>query len=385
MKPFVTEPGVRIPFLRPNPPTLSDEVSGLRQIEASGIFSNFGPCESQFEEDALSIFFGNSGAVVPICNATLGLMLAMKAVGRTPDGVRNRLALMPSFCFAATAQAALWAGYQPHFYDVDPHTWLPAETSEGDIIKVRADEIGLVVPYATFGAALDFRRYDGYADDFGIPCVIDAAASLGTRNLDGTGYGTGCRWPIVYSMHATKTFATSEGGLIYTTNPDLASNLRDMANFGFGSERTATMPGLNAKLSEVAAFIARKRLIGFDAIVEAREALVERYRSNLPDFEFQMPTGSRHAHQFTGLLVPKDFPTDRDQLIDALKRRGIGSAKYFSPHLRDHPYFAKTCSHAPTPVTDELSERIICLPLSDDMQAAQVDEVSMAVLAAATP
>src|SRR5205814_9480321 len=120
----------------------------------------------------------------------------------------------------------------------------------------------------------------------------------------------------------------------------------------------------------------RKKLIGFDSIVTHREDLVARYRSNLPHFDFQGATGSMQAHQFSGLLVPEKNPTQRDGLMLALRECRIGSAKYFSPHLRDHPYFAANSSHSPLPCADALSERIICLPLYDDMISHEVDEVS---------
>jgi dTDP-4-amino-4,6-dideoxygalactose transaminase len=378
----VTDPHLRIPFLRPIPPRLSDQPEELRAIEDSGVFTNFGPCHAAFEEEVISALFDGAGHVVPMCNATVALILAMKAMGRKPDGRRHRLALIPSFCFAATAHAAQWAGYQPHFYDVDSETWLPDARSERELISKRGNEIGLIVPYATFGAALDLSRFEHYLDDFGIPSVVDAAASLGTRNADGSGYGSGSRLPIVYSMHATKTFATAEGGLIYTSDPALADHLRDMANFGFGSPREATMPGLNAKLSEIGALLARKRLVGFDKIVDRRGDLVERYRSRLPRLTYQRPLGAVQAHQFAAFMLSRTDGVRRDNLLDQLRAAGIGSAKYFSPHLRDHPHFAATCSSSPLPNSDDLAARTVCLPLFDDMTFDEVDVVCDAVIGA---
>ncbi len=108
-----------IPLIRPRPPRLSEAADALRSIEDHGIFSNFGPVNTRFEEDLTERMFGGTGGCVTVCNATIGLMLAIRNAteGQKP---RQRYALMPSFTFAATAQAALWCGLTPLLCDIDP-------------------------------------------------------------------------------------------------------------------------------------------------------------------------------------------------------------------------------------------------------------------------
>ena len=102
---------MKIPLVRPSPPQLSRAVMELQALEQSGIFSNYGPVNTRFEEEMLERFFGGEGACTTVCNATIGLMLAIKeAVGEQPAG---KFALMPCFTFAATAHAALWCGLTP--------------------------------------------------------------------------------------------------------------------------------------------------------------------------------------------------------------------------------------------------------------------------------
>ena len=116
---------------------------------------------------------------------------------------------------------------------------------------------------------------NGCRSGFGVAVVIDAAASLGTADADGHGFGADAPFPIVFSMHATKPFATSEGGLIHCGDAATIERLRAMANFGFGAPRTATLPGLNAKLPEVLAVMARAKLDGFDAVSDQRAAVAK--------------------------------------------------------------------------------------------------------------
>ena len=77
---------MKIPLVRPAPPQLSLAAAELRALEESGIFSNFGPVNTRFEEEMLARFFGGQGACTTVCNATIGLMLAIKdAVGERPS------------------------------------------------------------------------------------------------------------------------------------------------------------------------------------------------------------------------------------------------------------------------------------------------------------
>src|SRR5277367_3543045 len=128
---------MKIPLVRPAPPQLSLAAAELRALEESGTFSNFGPVNTRFEEEMLARFFGGQGACTTVCNATIGLMLAIKevigdAVGEQPAG---QFALMPSFTFAAAAHAALWCGLTPLFCDIDPQTWAADPAAESAMLS----------------------------------------------------------------------------------------------------------------------------------------------------------------------------------------------------------------------------------------------------------
>jgi dTDP-4-amino-4,6-dideoxygalactose transaminase len=368
-----TVAALRIPLIRPNPPKLSLLAEELAEIEQSGIFSNYGPVNSRFESRIVSAIFGAKGTCVTVANATLGLMLAIKqAVGWQPKG---RYALMPSFTFAAAAHAALWCGLTPLLCDIDPQTWLPDAEAEDALLAQYGDEIAVILPNATFGNCLDLARYDRLSAAHNVPLVIDAAAALGSLDADGEAFGAGSRHPLVFSMHATKTFATAEAGLVYCTDPSLIASLRTMGNFGFGKPQTATMPGLNSKLSEVGALLGLKKLEDLEEVAEHRHALYELYRSLLPEFTFQRMTGRRTAHQFVSVLLPEGHADRVMEVVAELGRRGIGSGHYFVPHLAEQPFFQQTCAVGDLTATEAISRRIIALPMSDYLTAADVGHV----------
>jgi dTDP-4-amino-4,6-dideoxygalactose transaminase len=176
-------------------------------------------------------------------------------------------------------------------------------------------------------------------------------------------------------MHATKSFAVGEAGLIYSADPDRIATLRTMSSFGFGEPRSATMPGLNAKLSEVSALLGRLRLTDYDCITAHRATLLNRYRAALPELDFQQVAPGIQAHQFVPALLPSALSGRRPAIRAELENRGITTGAYFSPHLLEQPYFRKVCPATPVPVCDDVSARMISLPLYDTMTPHEVDYV----------
>jgi dTDP-4-amino-4,6-dideoxygalactose transaminase len=283
---------------------------------------------------------------------------------------------MPGFTFAAAAHAAIWCGLTPLLCDVDPATWAADPAAEAEMLTRYAGQIAVVMPYATFGYPIELDRYTKLAAQLGVPTVVDGAASLGTFDAQGRGFGSGFGGSVVYSMHATKSFAVGEAGLIYSADPDLITRLRVMSNFGFGEPRSATGIGLNAKVSEVTALLGRLRLAGYDSTLARRAGLLDRYRSALPELQFQRKAPGTQAHQFVPALLPSRLKTERAAVRAQLAEQGIATGAYFSPHLMEQPYFQRTCVASPLPVCDDISARMISLPLFDTMTDAEVDYVS---------
>lgn len=358
---------MEFPLIAPRPPRLSEQVEGLKRIEASGQFSNNGPEVCALEAEMVAQLFDGRGAALAVGNATLGLMIAIRqAAGMHPRP--GTLALMPALTFAATAQAALWAGLTPLIVDIDPHDWTADPAEEERMLAQHGDRIGVVVPYATFGTLIDLDRYAWLARHYNVGVVIDAAASLGTLDEAGQGFGTGSPFALVYSMHATKTFSVGEGGLVYSGDVDRIDQLRAMVNFGFDRGRSATLPGINAKMPEVLALMARSKLAELDTICDARAALDREYRDALTGVTCQRVTAKRQATQFMPVLLPADFASRRAAIASALAADGVGTGQYFSPHLGEQPLFRDTALIEATPVADAVSARMLSLPITDAMR-----------------
>ncbi len=373
----------RFPLIAPQPPRMADHLADFARIEASGIYSNNGPELRRFEAAATAQLFGQCGRSLGVANATLGLMIAIAecAGENRADDDRRRYAIVPAMTFAATGQAAWWAGLTPLICDVTPDTWELDPAAIERMIARYGHEIACVVPYAPFGAPVDLDHYADLRARHGVGVVIDAAASLGSKDEFGIGYGADAPFALVYSMHATKTFSVGEGGLIHSGDRDLIERLRAMAGFGFETPRSASLTGMNAKLPETTAVLAHAKLGEIDRVVAHRNALEDAYRAVLHGFELQrVPASGVRATQFLPVLLPPGV--DRAQVAGRLAEDGIGTGAYFSPHLGEQPWFRRVSKLEPTPVSDDISKRIVSLPVIDRMTAADAAQVAAKFAAA---
>jgi dTDP-4-amino-4,6-dideoxygalactose transaminase len=226
---------------------------------------------------------------------------------------------------------------------------------------------------------LDIGHYDELSAHYGVPVVIDAAASLGTLDHNGLGFATGCRHMTVFSLHATKLFAMTEGGLIYSADPDMVDIVRMMSNFGFQDSRMAMMPGLNGKMDEITALMGLRKLGEIDHCAGHRWQMAHAYSNALPGLTRQYFDGERQAFVFMPMLLPNATAVRRQSILDHLANVGVHARTYFSPHLAEHPFFQKNSIAGDLTVTDEIASRIICLPMSDALTIEHVRIVSDAL------
>jgi dTDP-4-amino-4,6-dideoxygalactose transaminase len=384
--PHTDDPGL-VPFQTPYPPRLSALTADLLALEASGRYTNFGSIEQQFRRRIVTDLFG-TGAVATVCNATLGLVLAIaQALHRAPwhanERARRRYALVPAFTFSATIHALLWNRLTPLFVDIDPDTWLPSADAEERLLAAYADEIAIVLPYATFGNPLDLDRYADLQQRRRLPVVVDAAASLGSRDDKGRPFGAGSPCSIVFSMHATKVFATGEAGLVYSADEARIADIRAMSNFGHDAHHTAVMPGLNAKLSEVAALLCLRRLDGFDGLASRRAELAACYAAALDGWNLQRQTGRRVPYQFYPVCIPGMTSGQRAAVVAAMRAEHLVEvAHYFSPHAAEHQHFRGLGPKTSLDVTAGVARGIVSLPLNDRMTPEAVRAVAGALKAA---
>ncbi|HHW38562.1 MAG TPA: aminotransferase class I/II-fold pyridoxal phosphate-dependent enzyme [Bacillales bacterium] len=354
----------KIPFLRPDLVKKEALLPYLSEIDASRIYSNFGPLNKRLEQRILNGYFDKSGDVTTVSNATIGLILAISQCKR-PNG---KYALMSSFTFAATPLAALWCGLEPYFVDIHSDNWCMNEELLSETIQKLGEQVAVVVPYATFGNNINLELYQ-QVHRSGIPVVIDAAASFGATDHKGH-FGKEFPGYVVYSFHATKSFGIGEGGLIYSGNSEQISKIRQAENFGFSQNRDTDMLGLNGKMSEYTAAIALSTLEVYDKKMTTRQKIYSWYLEQLSQNDLMskgwtlQKNEGEIPYQFMPIACPEGLKNI--DIIDYLADRNIEARTYFSPPCHKHPHFINY-PHTPLPVTEDLSKRILSLPLWEEM------------------
>jgi dTDP-4-amino-4,6-dideoxygalactose transaminase len=354
----------KIPFLKPNLITLDVYKEYIEEIDNAQIYTNYGPLNNKFEERILKEYFGDSGAVTTVSNATLGLILAISQMKR-PKG---KYALMPSFTFSATPLAAMWCGLEPYFIDINEDDWFMNQEQLEEVLNQLGDEVAVVVPYATFGNYLDLSYYQKL-HELGIPVVLDAAPCFGTT-YNGQHIGQGFKGAVVFSFHATKSFGIGEGGLVYSQDEELIKNIRTAANFGYYGKRESITLGINAKMSEYFAAIGLATLDVYQEKILKREQLYNVYLEEITNvglFEqgWQVQkTRGKIPFQFFSILCPKDELNT--YYLKKLEEKNIQAVSYFSPACHQQKQFLN-CPYSDLSITNEITKRVLSFPFWEDM------------------
>ena len=368
---------VSIPFLRPSLPLLACYAPYLEEIDRNHWYSNFGPLNQRFEARALQEYFDGNGAIATVGNCTLGLMLAMSAL-RRPEG---KYVVMPSFTFAATALAAVWAGLTPYFVDICPDEWVASSSAISDAVDKLGDEVAAVTVYNTFGTAIPL---DSLAKLHlsGIPVIIDAAPSFGARFATGENFGEGFPGAVIYSLHATKPFGIGEGGLVYSGDPAFVERVRRLSNFGFESPGVSAEHGFNAKLPEISAAVGLAVLNGYPEKLQRLEAIYQNYmaefdRAGIRELAIKVQhIQGEIPHQFIPLLLPADIDVVATEA--RMREQGVGVRRYFTPSCH-HQVGMQAFPCGDLSVTEQVSGRVMCLPLWDGLTKSDVASVVAAL------
>lgn len=332
----------------------------------ASFFSNGGPC-SKLLTQRLSQYLGGDAICIPVSNCTIGLMVALRAACGLPEGPRRKV-LCPSYTFTATGAAIAWCGFEPVFVDVEPGGW-HIDNDELELqLALNQGSVAGVLACATFGTAPtnDQRAaWRSACGRHGVPLLIDSAPGFGAVDEDGRPVG-GLGDTEVFSFHATKPFAIGEGGLVATSDADLAARLTRLINFGLDpGSRSSVEIGLNAKMSELHAATGLAMLDRIDDVVRKRRANADRLRSAIGDLPYSYQNGSRlSTWQIFHILAPS--PEVRARCVELAPAHGIEVRTMHAPVLHHQPAYARH-AHDRLSVTEELGERALALPMANEL------------------
>ncbi len=340
----------------PDLPTPSAVEPYLQAMHERRWYSNFGPLVTQFEREMAQFLRGGEGQAVSFSSATTALELAIRAMGLR-EGAN---VLVPALTFPATALAVINAGLRPVFCDVDAESWvLTPDIAEAALQHTSVD---LVMPVATFGKPLDAKIWLDFQKSSNVPVLLDAAAALGQQAVV-SGVNT------VFSLHATKPFGVGEGGLLVTSDADLARKSRSLSNFGFQGTGEVLSLGTNAKMGEYYAAVGLAQIQRFEDVMASRRTVLSAYLQALKPYENSV--GLQQGVE-EGAFIPAVFPIymqgKAPSLTEKLQEARVQIRHWYLPPLYRHKALAgydvigMVDSAQGLPVCEDLAASLVGLP-----------------------
>lgn len=287
--------------------------------------------------------------------------------------------ITPAFTFFATAGTIHNTGGTPVFVDIEPDTFNASPDAIEQTITSRTRAIVVV---HLFGQMAKMEEILAIAGRRGIPVIEDAAQAIGARRRMNGEYRmageTG--WAGTLSFFPSKNLGGwGDGGMILTQDDALAERTRRLRLHGGTKLYHHDEVGTNSRLDTLQAAVLLAKLpflAGWSAARRAKAAAYSERFVGLSEVKPPVidPANEHIFHQYT-LRVPR-----RDQLLDHLKRRGIGCAVYYPLSLHLQPCFAHL-GYRPgsLPVSESVTTEVISLPVYPELTDEQLDAVVGAV------
>ncbi len=350
--------------------------SAINEVISSTAFIN-GPAVKGFQV-ALENYLGVKH-VIPCANGTDALQISMMALGLKPgDEV-----IAPSFTFIATAEVIALLGLTPVLVDVEPGTF---NISIDSVIKAITPRTKAIVPVHLFGQTADMDAIIETARKYKLFVIEDSCQSIGSDYQDcdgkwkksGTIGDVGCT-----SFFPSKNLGCfGDGGAIFTNDDALAAKIRVIVNHGMTVRYYHDEIGVNSRLDSIQAAVLKVKLNHLDRYIHARQQLAAAYNAAFQGHsEIIVPeqfNKSTHVfHQYTLQIKGNK----RNQLQEYLASKDIPAMIYYPvPIHLQKAYLDPRYKQGDFPVTEQLINTVISLPMHTEMDEEQIAYITSNVL-----
>ncbi|MES2135440.1 MAG: DegT/DnrJ/EryC1/StrS family aminotransferase [Pseudomonadota bacterium] len=346
---------------------LQEEIDGgIRRVLEHGQFI-MGPEVAEMEQ-ALAALTG-AGHCISVASGTEAMLIALMALGIG----RGDEVIVPAFTFAATAEVVLRVGATPVLVDVE------ADTCNIQVEAVRAaitERTRAIIPVSLYGQPADMDELNATAESRAITVIEDAAQSFGSTYRD--------RKSCALSRIGCTSFFPSkplgcygDGGAIFTDDADIAQAGREIRIHGQSGRYHHTRVGVGGRMDTLQCAVILAKLKRFDWEIERRIAIGERYNRLFDERgiarAIQRPDRNSVFAQYT-IMVP-----DRPRVAGILQASGIPTAVHYPAALNAQPAYAETCVSGPLPVSGQLAQSVLSVPMHPDLDQALQDRVVEAV------
>ncbi len=317
--------------------------------------------------------------VIPCANGTDSLQVAMMACGLKPgDEV-----ITTSFTFVATVEVIALLGLTPVLVDVLPDTFNidPEAVKKAITPKTKA-----IVPVHLFGQCVHMEPLMEIARENDLYVIEDNAQAIGAEYVfeDGTQKKAGTIGHIgCTSFFPSKNLGCyGDGGALFTNDDELAKKMRVIVNHGMEVRYYHDSIGVNSRLDSIQAAILRIKLRHLDEFAAARRRAAEYYNRAFDGHPkltvpARSPFSTHVFHQYT--LKTKDV--DRFKLQEHLQKKGVPAMVYYPvPMHMQKAYTDPRYKEGDFPVTEDLSKRVISLPMHTELDEEQLKYITKSVL-----
>ena len=344
-----------------NLPPLAEYTAYLEGIWERGWLTNHGPLGQRLESELSQYLDGKP--VQFTGNGTIALQIAIKALELSGEIITT------PFSYVATTTAIIWENCTPVFVDIENRTFCI------DVTKIEAaitPRTSAILATHVYGYPCDVLAIEKIALRHNLKVIYDGAHAFGVRvhNRSLLSYGdlTAC------SFHATKLFHTVEGGALVMNDEELARKVWLYKSFGHIGDEYFTL-GINGKNSEFHAAMGLCNLPHVAKFIAQRRALAALYRQELAGLPLQFPEPIEESLEYNHayFLVLFDSESRLLRVKEGLTAQVVNTRRYFYPSLNQLPYL----TGAPCPISEDVSRRVLCLPLYQELTADQVRWVSL--------
>ncbi|MDJ0663416.1 MAG: DegT/DnrJ/EryC1/StrS family aminotransferase [Acidimicrobiia bacterium] len=341
-----------------------DEIAAVNRVMRSGMLAQ-GSEVAAFEEEFAAAEGANAAAAVS--NGTTALIVALQALGIEPgDEV-----IVPSFTFAATANAVATIGAIPVFADCDPDTFCIDPDHAASLVTTHTRALIAVHLYGHMAA---MGRLHELARDNELYLVEDAAQAHGAER---DGHRVGSLSDLAtYSFYPTKNMTTGEGGMVTGRDLELVERIRRLRNHGMTERYHHATVGTNARMTDIAAAIGRVQLRRLEIWNRQRRAIAATYDLHLAGnvaVPFVAADTYHVYHQYTVRS------SRRRDLVESCEETGVGYGIYYPIPCHQQAAFDRYSSGRALPHTESASEEVLSLPVRPNLTEAEIEQVIDAV------
>lgn len=368
-----------IPFNKQN--LFGNELKYIKEVFHSGQVSGDG----KFTKLCNSFMESRFGVKKALLTTSCTHALEMAAI--LLDIIQGDEVILPSYTFVSTVNAFVLRGARPVFCDIkEKDLNMDEDLIEGLI----SDRTKAIVPVHYAGIPCNMEKIMHIARKHDIFVIEDAAQGIDVKFQDkylGTIGDIGC-----FSFHGTKNISSGEGGAILINNEDLIERAEIIREKG--TNRSQFFRGEVDKYSwvdigssylpsEFNAAVLYAQLENIDIIQERRDEIFRRYFDSLEDLEGngmlkRAPYHKRketNHHMFYIILRSEE---ERNGLMDHLRENGVHSVFHYIP-LHSSPFYTSRFENIELPVTDDLSSRLLRLPMFFSLKDEEIDHVSRSI------